>query len=344
MKYRNGQLNLYNGDCLEEMKKIPTGSIDMVLCDLPYGMTDFTWDKVLDFEKLWKEWNRVVKYGGVIALFAQEPFASKMRVSNLGQWKYDWIWKKPNGTNPLNAKRAPLRDYEIVCVFGNVNRTQTKPVTEYHELDGIRNYLDTERAKSGLTRKQIDELLENTMASHYFTKGKQWAFISERDYNKLQEATDCFQKPYSELLDEYKSLDISFAYSSVEIPYYPQMQPGKPYRSKLAKPRFTNNGQREVSDEVRVNEGWRYPRSIIEFPMTPANIRIHPSQKPPELLRFLVKTYTKEGETVLDSTMGSGSTGIACLETGRNFVGIEMDPDYFNSAKEWLVNYQSEPA
>lgn len=335
-------MKLYNGDCLEVMKSIPDQSVDMVLCDLPYGITSFEWDQVLDWQKLWAEYKRIVKYGGVIALFAQEPFASEMRTTNKHQWKYDWIWEKPNGTNFLHARRAPLRNHEIICIFGNVSRHPETDVTEYHELDNIRAYLESERAACGLKNREINELLGNFMCGHYFTKGKQWYLIPERDYVKLQEATGCFPKPWEQLKKEYDEADVHFVFSSNEIPYNPQMVPGTPYKSKLSKPGYMTGGKRADATEVVTNDGWRYPKSVIKFPTTPTKIRIHPSQKPIELLEFLIKTYTSEGETVLDNTMGSGATGIACLNTNREFIGIEMDPDYFKAAKEWLERHESE--
>lgn len=230
---------IYNADCLEKMKDIPDGSIDMILCDLPYGTTHCKWDNVIPFEPLWKQYNRIIKDNGAIVLFGSEPFASKLRLSNLKNYKYDWVWNKKLAGNGLLAKKQPLKIHEVVCVFNS----------------------------------------------------------------KI---------------------------------YYPQMMKGKS-RKKMTKglkdcELFKNNS---IVEEYTNN--LYYPVSIQEF--TLANLRkdrLHPTQKPVALLEYLIKTYTNEGETVLDNCMGSGSTGVACLNTNRHFIGIELDKKYFEIAKDRL--------
>ena len=230
------KIDLRLGDCLELMKDIPDGSVDMVLTDPPYGTTACKWDSVIPFEPMWAELKRIIKPNGAIVLFGSEPFSSALRMSNIKQYKYDWIWKKERGLGFLNAKKMPLRDTENISVF-----------------------------------------------------------------------------------------------CSGRCVYYPQMRAGEPYTAKNnpKKQKGTNN---EYASVVTVNEGGRYPLTTLEF--TRPRSTLHPTQKPVPLLEYLIKTYTNEGETVLDFTMGSGTTGVACVKTKRNFIGIELDEEYFEIAKK----------
>jgi len=229
--------NLLHGDCLELMASIHDGSVDAIICDLPYGTTDCKWDTVIPFEPLWAHYKRVIKRNGAIVLFGSEPFSSLLRVSNLKQFKYDWVWdkKKPGGFTA--AKFAPLKQHELVHVFSK----------ETH---------------------------------NYFP------IMTPRDVVKKRTT---FSTGDSAPLKYHDGLD------------------------------------REYSE--------RYPKSILtEFSNANQRGRIHPTQKPVALLEYLIRTYTNEGETILDNTMGSGTCGVACLNTGRNFIGIEKDAGYFEIA------------
>ena len=224
---------LFKGDCLEIMKDIPDKSVDMILCDLPYGTTKNKWDSIISLDKLWEHYNRIIKDNGAIVLFAQTPFDKVLGVSNLKMLKYEWIWEKEQGTGFLNAKKMPLKNHENILIF-------------------------------------------------------------------------------------YKKLPI----------YNPQMRKGKPYT--LERNTFTPNYGKQV-DMVRTeNTGERYPLTILKFKRDKE--KLHPTQKPVALLEYLIKTYTNEGEIVLDNCMGSGSTGVACLNINRKFIGIEKDEEYFNIA------------
>ena len=228
-------IQLYNGDCLELMKNIPNGSVDLVLTDPPYGTTACKWDSIIPFEPMWEQLNRIIKQNGAICLFGSEPFSSALRMSNIKNFKYDWIWEKEQGANFMLCKYQPYKVHEIVSVF------------------------------------------------------------SKAKHN-----------------------------------YFPQMTDGKPYISgKGTSGEITGNRQKVQTK----NEGKRYPRSIQRF-NTEKNKSTHQTQKPIALLEYLIKTYTNEIETVLDFTMGSGSTGVACINTNRNFIGIELDKGYFDIAKE----------
>ena len=240
------QYKLYNGDCLEVMKDIKDKSIDMILCDLPYGTTICKWDVIIPFDELWKQYNRIIKDNGAILLFGTEPFSSKLRCSNLKNYKYDWVWYKSRAFNFFNAKKQPLKYHEIISVF-------YKKQPQYYPI--MRKGEKNHRTKS-ITRKS--NLLNN------ITKG-----------------------------------------------------------------------------EINTSD-MKYPKSIIEIKSTDSTKNLHPTQKPVALLEYLIKTYTTEKEIVLDNCMGSGSTGIACLNTNRRFIGIEKDDNYFEIAKkrmgEWKEN------
>ena len=228
-------IDIRQGDCLELMKGIPDKSVDMVLCDLPYGTTRNKWDSVIPLNKLWKQYERMIKDSGAIVLFSQMPFSAELVHSNLKLFKYEWIWQKDNGTGFLNAKKMPLKIHENILVF-------------------------------------------------------------------------------------YKKLPL----------YNPQMRTGfKPYKCKQGR-HSTNYGAYEQG-HITESNGERYPIDIIKFKKDSG---LHPTQKPVELLEYLIKTYTNEGETVLDNCMGSGSTGVACINTNRNFIGYELDEKYFEIAEK----------
>ena len=228
------KIDLRCGDCLEIMKDIPDKSIDMILCDLPYGTTKNKWDSIIDLTELWCGYERIIKDNGAIVLFSQMPFTAELVHSNLKLFRYEWIWEKENGTGFLNAKKMPLKIHENILVF-------------------------------------------------------------------------------------YKKLPI----------YNPQMRTGfKPYKCKQGR-HSTNYGAYEQG-HITESNGERYPIDIIEFKK---DTGLHPTQKPVALLEYLIKTYTNEGDVVLDNCMGSGSTGVACVNTNRNFIGIELDEKYFEIAK-----------
>ena len=228
-------IKFIHGDCLEEMPKLADKSIDMILCDLPYGTTACKWDTVIPFEPLWKEYKRLIKDNGAIVLFGSEPFSSYLRLSNIKDFKYDWIWNKKLAGNGILAKRQPLKIHEIASVFHS-------SVYYPQKTKGIF------RKKMGLQESEI-------------TGGSSFCKVVEND--------------------EY------------------------------------------------------YPVSIQEFGIGNMRIgRLHPTQKPVALFEYLIRTYTNEGDTVLDNCSGSGTTGIAAFNTKRNAILIEKDEQYFNVAKE----------
>lgn len=225
-----------NADCLDALRMIPDQSVDMVLCDLPYGTTACKWDAVIPFEPLWAEYRRVTKPNAAIVLTGNQPFTTALIASNYGMFKYTWVWDKVRGSNFATVNIRPFNAHEEIAVFYrqqptyNAQKFEGKAYTQRQGRVG-------EAKQTGLHRKEV----------------------------------------------------------------------------------------------ITVNEGDRHPLSIIRFSKESGH---HPTQKPVALMEYLIRTYTNEGDTVLDNTMGSGTTGVACENTGRNFIGIERDPGYFAIAKE----------
>ena len=227
---------LYQGDCLEKMKNIPDKSIDMVLCDLPYGVTQNKWDSVIPPKLLWAQYDRIVKADGAVCLFSQMPFTAKLVTSNDKNFKYIWTWYKHYARNFLNAKKQPLRTTEHICVFYEKQCTYNPHM------------------RIGELRKKGNSSKQSGCYGNY-------------------KATNAFNNKY-------------------------------------------------------------YPTDILDFTGVPVNELKHPTQKPVPLLEYLITTYTNEDEIVLDNCMGSGSTGVACANTGRKFIGIELKKEYFDISRE----------
>lgn len=247
-------ITLFLGDCLIEMAKIPDNSVDLILCDLPYGVTCCKWDKIIDFEKLWSHYRRIIKKpSGTIILFAQQPFTTKVISSNDKWFKYNIIWKKNNVTGFMNAKHRPLKSTEDICVFSCGNAAN--------------------RCKNRMTYNPQGLIEINQKVKRYPSE---------------------FKKMY------------------------------------LAK----NRKRTEIKEYTKTHTN--YPTDIIEFDIE--NDTKHETQKPIKLLEYLVKTYSNENDVVLDNTMGSGTTGIACVNTNRKFIGIEMREDFFELSKNRIFS------
>ena len=325
-------IDLRLGDCLELMKDIPDGSVDLVLTDPPYGTTACKWDSVIPFEPMWEQINRIIKPNGIVALFANQPFTSTLIGSNIENYKYNWVWLKNRGTGFQYAKSQPMRQTEDVCIF---NKTLNDTVANNSVFDDIKAYFYEQREQSRLRLCDFTKLLGNNMAGHYFTRGIQWSLPTERDYKKLQ-TTGFFCKPYAELKSMYDTAKASVETSKVI--YNPQMiKLDKPVKYKKASSCNTIGGIENKKEYYWVDE--TYPTNVLAF--TKVSKPTHPTQKPVALLEYLIRTYTNDGETVLDFTMGSGSTGVACVNTNRRFIGIELDEGYFNIAKKRIKEAQS---
>lgn len=238
---------LMQGDCLELMKSLPDASVDLILCDLPYGTTQCKWDIVLPFELLWAAYRRIIKPAGSIVLTASQPFTSALGASNLSWLRYSWVWEKARPTDFLNAKKKPLKGFEDVLVFA--------------PRLGVYNPQDT---------ISIDRTVSNTGTKAGGRNGRK-----END-------------------------DQSF-HGGLK---------GETYRQTVT----------------------GYPRGIVRFAQDAS--ALHPTQKPVALMEYLVRTYTNEGDVVLDNCMGSGTTGVACMNTGRRFIGMELDEGYFQISQK----------
>jgi len=243
---------IFHGDCLEIMQDIPDQSIDLILCDLPYGTTACKWDIIIPFDKLWQQYKRIIKLNGAIVLFGSEPFSSHLRLSNIKYYKYDWFWYKNAPTGISLSKTQPMRCLESISVFC---------------------YGKTIYNKQKVRSKIKDRTLGKKNGKFYAkAKGENVAGF------------DAFVKK--------------------------------------------ENPENILLEMVN-------PRNVLEFNVVPRALgTLHPTQKPVELLAYLIKTYTQEGDVVLDNTMGSGSTGVAAIQTGRSFIGIEKDETYFKIAEE----------
>ena len=235
---------LMMGDCLELMREIPDGSVDMVLADLPYGTISCKWDSVIPFEPLWEQYRRIAKPNAAIVLTASQPFTTALIASNLAEFKYCWVWEKSKPTGFINAKNAPLKKHEDVVVFSRGAAANNNP-------------------------KRMT----------YFPQGLEPSGKRVKSKNDQDDAWG-------------------------------------------SRPSRNNDGY--------VQEFKNYPASILRVPSESKTV--HPTQKPVALMEYLIRTYTQEGETVLDNCMGSGTTGVACVNTGRRFIGIEKDDKYFQIA------------
>ncbi|WP_439885802.1 DNA-methyltransferase [Pseudomonas syringae] len=235
------EIQLYQGDCLEVMKRLPDASVDMVLADLPYGTTQCAWDVIIPFEALWEQYLRIAKPHSAIVLCAAQPFTSLMVSSNVRDYKYEWIWEKGAATGFLNAKKQPLRAHESAQVFYRKQPVYNPRMTTGHE-------------RKTSKRKSVE--------------------------------SECYGKALN--LTEYDSTE-------------------------------------------------RYPRSVQFFSSDKQTASYHPTQKPVAWMDFLISTYTNPGQIVMDNTMGSGTTGVACIQSGRRFIGIERDAAIFGTASERIA-------
>jgi len=310
-------MKLIQGDCLQEMQNIESYSIDFILTDLPYGTTACSWDEIIPFKPMWKEFYRILRPNGFIALTASQPFTTKLINSNINNFSHQWIWQKEQGSNPLLANKMPMKNFEDVLLFGNEHKH------DYTFRSPLRAYSKKVMEYIGLKLKQINTRLGHRKAEHFF-------YINSTQFNI------CTEKTYLELIDvfginkmqgftEYKTLkneNIEWLESFPRV-YNPQMTEGKEYVSGGG---YVKHLDQFVEGGNVSNK--RYPTSIIEF-ATGKSKSVHPTQKPTALLEYLIKTYTNKDMTVFDATMGSGSTGVACKKTDRNFIGIEKDPQYY---------------
>ena len=315
---------IINGDCLEVMKTIPDKHINLVVVDLPYGQTACAWDICIDLNLMWIQLKRILKDNGQIVFFCTTKFGISIINSNPLWFRYDLIWSKERGLGFLDANKKPLRNHEMMYFFHN-----DKDI----DLDCNRNIENRAYAKKckafiNKSAKHIDEVVGNQGCRHFlgaFTS-TQFSLPTEATYNKLIEHFKINEmegfKPYNELETPYKS--------ERKWTYNPQKTEGKPYKSKGCASRTTVYRDVKIKSPIN-NTGDRFPTSIQHFGYDKE--KIHPTQKPVALCAWLIKTYSNEGDTVLDFCMGSGSTVIACVNTNRKYIGIEKDKEIFDKAQ-----------
>ena len=306
-------MKLYKGDCLIESDKIESGSVDLILTDLPYGTMkgineEFVgygrkkhdghlWDNVIDTKKIMHIANRILRKNGKMVLTAQDPFSTELKINATANlpFNYSLIWQKNDFANALISKKAPVNYYEDILVFSKGSHGT------YGEDDSYREYLNIERKKANLT---LDEMCGvcglNTKghggAAYHWCSSLQPSMIPEKHYIKLREVTGFFNREYKELKEIHFNCFKRFTSTF-------NLWEGKKYKSNILKYKKDYDGH-------------------------------HPTQKPVLLLEDLIRTFSNDGDLVVDFTMGSGSTGVACVNTKRNFIGIEMDDKYFNIAEQ----------
>ena len=251
-------IELLKGDCLEVMKEIKSGSVDAIICDLPYGTTQNKWDSVIDFKLMWEQLNRIIKFNGAVVLFGSEPFSSTLVVSNIKNFKYRWTWNKIKASNYLNSKRQPLRCIEDILIFYKKQPTYNPQ-------------------------------------------------LRDRDKKHIRDPKKGYGKGNNKT---YGKTENNYMFNSGRV--------------------------------IPLEKG--YPLDLITISQIGSfgNKRQHPTQKPVALMEYLIKTYTNENETVLDFTMGSGSTGVGCVNLNRQFIGIEQDENYYNIAVQRLEDAKKE--
>jgi len=317
LMYNVVMIKLIQGDCLEEMKNIPDGSVDLVLTDPPYGTTACKWDSIIPLEPMWEQLKRIIKPNGAIVMTASQPFTAILITSNIKMFRYGWVWEKEQGVNFMLAKKNPMKVHEDICVF-YLDEAEVKGRSPL--LKEFRDYFSKEKERLNLTAEQIKLCLGNNMGGHYFTNGVQWTFPTLENYVKMQSLGGFSQ--------DWHRMKLDIDSINCRVTYNPQMTEGSPYVSGRG---YSGSVTGNVKKVQTKNGGKRYPRSIQKFNRETG---MHPTQKPVALMEYLIKTYTNENETVLDFTMGSGTTGVACKKLNRNFIGIELDPEYFEIAKK----------
>lgn len=277
-------MKLLHGDCMELLQEIPDKSVDMVLCDLPYGTTDCKWDHVLPMEKLWKEYRRLLRPNGVAALFAAQPFTTALINSNRPAFRYCWYWIKNQPTGFAFARYQPMRKVEEVVIF--VCNVPGKDNAGQHMA--LRAYLQEEMKASGHTKGSINELLGNTMASHYFTNGSQFSIPPKEQWEKLQTETGRFSRKWEDVREEYQK-ELGRPGGGPQI-YNPQglqiIQNPKPKR-KQAREDAVYKMDTLAQEYTPKYTG--YPTNVLQFKTERG---LHPTQKPVPLLEYLIKTYT----------------------------------------------------
>ena len=302
------------GDCLDLMNDLPDKSIDLICCDLPYGTTACSWDTIIPFDELWAQYRRIIKDKGTIVLFGSEPFSSALRMSNLDWYNYDWIWEKNNAGNFQLVNHQPLKIHETISIFYNdapnmQYATILKDNMEQKDLKQI-EVSQLQLSKNG----GLTGWVSNKLNGSQLPTREQWEkicnlFEIENEYDKILNTIP--QRTYN-----LKTIETNVVCSN------------KGKAGSLG--HLSSENKRETYLQTQTG----YPKSILSYDRENG---LHPTQKPVDLMKFLISTYSNEGEVVLDNCMGSGSTGVAALELNRKFIGMELDEEYFECAKTRML-------
>lgn len=265
---------IYNEECIAGMKKIPDNSVDMILCDLPYGTTSCAWDNVIPFDELWEQYKRIIKKEGAIVLTASQPFTSALVMSNPNWFKHEWIWEKERASNFMAAKYSPLKYHENILVFGKGKLKYNPQKYKVLEIEEMIN----------MNKKELNHVMKS------------------RDYDRFGK------------VDKRKTINNPIS-----------------------------NKEHLGNKIIRVRKkdtGYRHPKSVLKINKSGIK-NIHPTQKPVALFEYLIKTYSDEGDTVLDNCIGSGTTAIAAINTNRHFIGFELDDTYYENAKNRIETHKN---
>lgn len=299
---------IYNEDCLDGMKRIQDGSVDCIICDLPYNTTACDWDIMIPFEPLWEQYNRVLKKEGNILLFGSQPFTTQLIMSNPKDFRYEIIWVKNNSSNFQLAKKQPLKYHENICVF-------YKDIiqTEFSDI------MKTNMEKLGLTQTDLSGLFlskNNNKTGWVSNKLKGFQIPTESQWSELCKVFG-IENEYDLLLSRCKKHTYN-----IDTMICNKIQSNKNKAGKL--------GHLSSKTNSYIQQECDYPQSVIYFDRE-SNL-LHPTQKPVDLIRYLVRTYSNEGDTILDNCMGSGTTALACIKENRHFIGFELEKKYYDIA------------
>lgn len=311
---------LFYGDCLEVLPKIKQ-KVDLVVVDLPYGQIECKWDSVIDLDKMWESLLKITTEGAVFVFFCTTRFGRTLINSKPDMFAYDLVWVKSAPVGWLNCANQPMRQHEMIYIFKRRPRLRR----DYKSHPACREYAQQVRLFIGKgTVKQLKKDKVWGKYCHFFGKGWQFSLPSKKNYAVL---VDKYKLSDMKGYLTYKQLRDMYGINS----YNPQMTKGKPYKT-------VKGGISKVYDSKKIvatnNKGTRHPTSILKF--NQPHKTIHSTQKPVDLCEWLVRSYSKPGDLVLDFCMGSGSTGVACLQSGRRFIGIEKDEHIFKTARKRL--------
>ena len=354
---------IYNEDCIAGMKHLADNSVDMILTDLPYNLTACKWDLTpIDLPAMWEQFKRILKPQCSAVMFASGKFTFKLVASNFEQFKYKWIWVKNAPTMFVHAKNAPMRKYEEICVFsdGSINHASCTTRRMKYNPQGVvpcgtavkySPHTSQVSLQGGKLRTADDFLANGELKTSQLRSP-----IKQRNTNRADSIIG--DRPSRACGTTYEQTHTGYPSDVLEF----DELPGKIRRNSTQTEvcagggKLKSNwerhgrlkafgavvGKRPSHVDYYIQEQTGYPSDVLNFKVPHDVKKLHPSQKPIALLEYLIRTYSDEGETVLDATMGSGSTGVACMNTGRNFIGFELEQKFFDIAQKRITDARNE--